>query len=141
MNKTERAWLAGIIDGEGSISISDHRKKGRWFRLDLDVGMTHRETIYRIQTLTGRGNIDLREPKKEEHSQCWIWRVSGPDAQAILKEIKPYLVTKRDHAETALEFPLPPKLTPQEISLGKSVSKALRGIQEIVYYRMRILNA
>mgnify|MGYP001585454592 CR=1 FL=1 len=141
MNKTERAWLAGIIDGEGSISISDRRRDGRWFRLDLDIGMTHETTIDYIFHLTDLGNKGQRDDGDDRHAICHLWRASGEDAQIILKQVLPFLVTKRQQALIALEFPIPPKLTAREVSLGQKVDLAVRKTQEARYTQMRIANA
>ena len=52
----ELAWVAGIIDGEGCISVIKskvNKKEGVYFRYQLNiyVGMIHKPTIYRIKDI------------------------------------------------------------------------------------------
>jgi hypothetical protein len=94
MTPTEAAWLAGIIDGEGSVS-----KKGNGYT--ITITMTCETTIRKIFELTG-GNFRERPVEsrggntKPWHKDAWNWWVSGDDADRVARAVEPYVVTKRD---------------------------------------------
>ena len=106
MKRTDLAYIAGIIDGEGSIYTDRHpSKKGlARYNIVVSVGMTDKSALEFIQVFFG-GKI--RCQNRAIHKN-WkpelIWKVSGEKAQIVLKAIKPYLLTKRAQAEVALRL-------------------------------------
>lgn len=54
MKKTDLAWAAGLIDGEGCICIVKENRPGNLstqYRLRLSVGMTDKKTIKKLHSL------------------------------------------------------------------------------------------
>lgn len=95
------AYAAGIIDGEGSISI--HKKeKSRCFVLAVQVGVTDYELVDWLQFFFG-GHINSYQPKGER-KVVHIWRLFGTQAQEFIEQIKPYLILKKYKAELAISF-------------------------------------
>lgn len=128
MNDIEIGYLAGIIDGEGCITITRQKpgtggRKNWSYRLYLKVTMGHRETVDRLREMTGVGSV--HEQKTAHWNTAWSWIVSTRDAQGILELVRPHLITKAIEADLALEWcylPLAPlggrnggKEIPQEI--------------------------
>lgn len=110
MIETEKAWLAGIIDGEGCISISKRNlgkaKSGRLgfsYRLNVMVRMTHKPTIEKIVSLVGLGKCDRHE-RDITRKDAFVWSLWTQQAFALLKEILPYMITKRNNAINAIEY-------------------------------------
>lgn len=101
MRKTDLAWVAGIVDGEGCICI--RKVKGRYYFLQLSVGMTDASTIARLKSFFG-GNIHTKPGKKVQHKTCYIWNVGSDQAVSCLKKLKPYLFTKLEQACLAIDF-------------------------------------
>ena len=89
MKKTDLAYTAGIIDGEGCIYISK-QSNDEW--LCQWLKFTWGGSIYRI------------EPKKERWSIAWDWTIQTNQAYIFLKTILPYLQLKRQQAEIAIKF-------------------------------------
>jgi hypothetical protein len=110
---TDAAWLAGLIDGEGCISVVRQVRPDRpsvryWIQLRLQ--MTHFPTLERVQELTGIGKVHPRKSHVPEiGKQPWYWNVASREAADVLKAVLPYLVTKRIEAELAMEFWLLPR--------------------------------
>ncbi len=102
------AWLAGIIDGEGAIFLSDYKDPRRGYygdKLLLAVQMTHEETIRKIQQITNVGQIHEYLPMSSSNRRIsYRWSCYEQQAAAILRLCFPWLVTKRKHAEVALRF-------------------------------------
>lgn len=101
MKDTEAAWLAGLIDGEGAIWC-------RWPKrtnVVIEVKMTHLPTLERIQALfPGRlvpGHLTVggwsRLPQ-------YRWTLDTLGAERLLNLVLPYMVTKREVAEAALQL-------------------------------------
>jgi hypothetical protein len=107
------AWAAGIIDGEGCISILTtkaypHRNQKTNYRLQVFVGMQHEETIQKLHSIFDLGSMHvLCEPSRQSKIYRVMW--TGPTAGKVLELVLPYLVTKREHAQLAMKFLSLPK--------------------------------
>ena len=102
----QRAWLAGLFDGEGCFSIylsihkpTQSRPNGRRrYALQISLINTSTEAIYLIQSWFGG--------KVYRHSGgCWVWKLCKRDSQiAFIKCIQSYFVIKASQAKIALEY-------------------------------------
>lgn len=104
--ETERAWLAGFIDGEGNIGITHIASTGPLGKrhvLRVTVTNTHVPTLHHIHELWGATRMSMRERKNG-------WKAAGDvvwwaqRAGEVLREVQPYLVTKKEQCRIALEF-------------------------------------
>jgi len=85
--KEVRAWAAGIIDGEGYIG-----KRTRTVRVDN----TDMKILQNLAKYFG-GNIFLNRRSNRPNSKpCWYWRLYGDNCIRFLKEISPYVISKKD---------------------------------------------
>jgi len=105
----ERAYIAGIIDGEGSIVISkSYRKAKRYngkpiYSLQITVEMGCREIPEYLIQVIRKGSLQSRiRPNHQREMFSWI--IYGKDAKKFLEEIKNELVYKKREAEIAIEF-------------------------------------
>ena len=97
-------YLAGFIDGEGSIIIRKHQNKNKLSHsLILSIGNTNLDILLLIQKYYG-GRICKQKKYSENHTQSFMIRWHGTDAQNILNQIKDYLLIKKGQAEIALAF-------------------------------------
>lgn len=138
MTQEEReqyAWLAGIVDGEGSIVIARH--KG-YLLVRLSVRMTDKPTIDYIHNLTGRGGgicrLGVKDPKR--HRPYYKWEASGAYASSVLRRCLPFLHTKRLQAILATEFTELQKLGGQ----GRYLNPAQLAKRQEIRARMSQLN-
>ena len=92
MEKWEAAYLAGIIDGEGSITLTRlHQSENR--RPCISISSTDKELLIYIQDLVGGGNINNKKnykPDKHKDSYTLYFKKKN-DVYLILKEIYPFL--------------------------------------------------
>jgi hypothetical protein len=97
MSSTDAAWLAGFIDGEGSI-VSYIGGKYDSVCWRISVCNTDTDAIEKCAAVTGTGKIKkASEPKNDRHKQQWYWIVNAKrDIHAILNQIRPYTVIKSD---------------------------------------------
>ena len=103
---TDLAYLAGLLDGEGSICIlKGTRAYGtpkHW--LEVSIGNTHLGVLQWVQeTFGGRVSHNAERFTKRNH-RTWRWRASASEAAAILRFLLPYLKIKVEQARLALEF-------------------------------------
>lgn len=102
----ECAWLAGFIDGEGTISLSVSRRTS-CVRPYLSVTNTNLDNIGRARVLL-RALIDhdLRPlPRRSKHRPGFLLTATRhKDIHVVLKAIRPWLVGKRPQADLMLEY-------------------------------------
>lgn len=89
------AYLAGIIDGEGHIGLTDRKSEGRenGTKLTIEVQMCDREPIDLLHETFG-GSLIFRE-RKAPHRGYWRWRVTHKAARECYEALLPYLRLKR----------------------------------------------
>jgi len=93
LTKTESAYIAGIIDGEGYIKCSLIYGK-------VDVSNTSIELLEWLKSKLGGSICKKSIPKPTQH-QAYTWQLSKIRAKGLLKLVSPYLIVKK---ETAIKF-------------------------------------
>lgn len=113
-NQQERslAWLAGIVEGEGTISVQVYTLKDGRVRLTPFVGVvnTDAEILAEVKTqfaaLTVGEKAGPRVCKFQgTNIPCANVRVDGESCVAILKAIYPYMIgAKKRNAEVVIKY-------------------------------------
>ncbi len=106
--ETDKAWLAGLIDGGGSINISTQKDEHHTFSkshyaLNLEISEKHLPTLEKVKAMCGMGSVTEHKDKRK-HRPYWLWMVRSNQALYILQIVYPYLFTKRENAKTAIAF-------------------------------------
>lgn len=106
-------YIAGIIDGEGSIMLVSARHKsfmeaqGRKYPAyypAVRVGMIGREPLDLIVNFTGLGKVVL-EKSYAGKRPVYRWRLTRKDeVYEFLKLIGPHLLEKREQAKVLIEY-------------------------------------
>lgn len=112
MKPTDTAYIAGIVDGEGSIAVSRTTtnksakgcRRGFAYRANLSVAMTDRDLLEWMRGITGVGQICTKKVDPSRHKPAWTWSVWSVEASVLLAEILPYLRTKKRQAENLIAF-------------------------------------
>jgi len=102
LSKTERAYIAGIIDGEGNINITFF-SCSRIDHIQLRVSNTSFELINYLEKTLG-GSYYLRKNKsKLSHKDLWNWILQGSmPVRTLLTILLPYLIVKKEKAQELL---------------------------------------
>ncbi len=102
LTEAERAYIAGIIDGEGC--IRHFIEKGRHILVSrIIVANTSFELIDYLHKRLG-GNYWERRHKNPNYKRCWLWELnSNVRVQCLLDVLFPYFIVKRQKAEEALK--------------------------------------
>jgi len=102
----ELSYLAGILDGEGSISILPRKVRGgdTDYFLRIQVVNTHLPMLQWLEERYGGGVCKKGKPPHAHHRQGYIWALHARAAGRLLEMILPYLVIKSEQAAAAIEF-------------------------------------
>lgn len=105
MKKTDLAYVAGIIDGEGWISIKNRQIKNgnRNYALKVGLGNTNEWLVNWLKFSFG-GSVCIKKKWLTNQKQQWVWDLSTKQASEFLKMILPYLKLKKPQAELAIKF-------------------------------------
>lgn len=99
---TTLAYLAGIIDADGYITVQRSTHKGRlYFGAKVGISGTRREPHDLAASLFG-GSVSCYVPKNGIHLPQFQWSRCGRAAVTVIEDVWPYLRIKLDQAEVAL---------------------------------------
>ena len=111
MTELDRAYFAGLFDGEGSVYYKrmdqmKHKRPGKpvhkvWI-VRMEIAMTDRDTIKWCYDLFNCGSFGERKVKKGYKRQ-WRWRVAHRDALQVALAIWPYVKTKLHKVEQIID--------------------------------------
>ena len=101
---TTLAYLAGMIDGDGFITITRSVRHGKeYFGSQVGIAGTRREPHDLAASIWG-GKVCPHTPKNPAHRIQYQWQRMGKAAVPILEALIPYLLIKKEHALLALEL-------------------------------------
>lgn len=107
-DKEKIIYLAGIIDGEGSICIDiqtkskEFKRKCDYYAVRLLIVNTNIKLMDWLLT-NFKGNV-LKRKLIKNHKQCYKWEIFSHNAVNILKECLPYMIVKDELAKNLIEF-------------------------------------
>jgi hypothetical protein len=97
VNLAERAYTAGIIDGEGTITLS-RKHRNNTHSPEITVANTDLRLLEWLKKRLG-GLIKKKVRKLPQHNQAYTWIVRNDRAIEVMKEIEDFLIIKRKHSE------------------------------------------
>lgn len=98
----EAAYLAGLIDGEGTITLSRrHRADHR--QLVITISSTERNILAYVRKIVGTGYITNKRTYSVNHTPSVTYVITNRQALSVLQQIAPYLKSyKVDRAKLIL---------------------------------------
>jgi len=98
---SERYYLAGIMDGEGTISIRPVRRS---FYSIVSIANSSFELIKRCREMIG-AKVNFTEKRRGKWKTVWVYQISSrPDVKKLLTQLRDALISKRAQCELALRF-------------------------------------
>ena len=136
---TKLAYFAGIIDGEGTITLERHsptslKHPSPTFSASLYVSNTNMDVLKALQD-TFCGSIAKHKQNSVSQKEIYRWRLYGTKAISVIGLVSPYLIIKRKQAEIVLAYQIRPKekltgkvrrLTIDELNYRESVVNRIR---------------
>lgn len=108
LTEAQKGWLAGIVDGEGCVSLQNKRKSKNdtrtpYYVISLTVANTDIGMIEELKLLAG-GSFRPKKASQPNRKDYWVWGVYGKSAWVLLEKLYPYLITKKERAKIAIEL-------------------------------------
>lgn len=92
MKETEKAYIAGIIDGEGSIMLQRFHSN-QYPSPCVSFASTSMELLEWVKDIVGAGVIVSKKNYNPElHKDCYSYVLKYNAAISLLEEITPYLI-------------------------------------------------
>lgn len=98
MTSEEKAYIAGIIDGEGTVTLS-RAHVDELPAPKVSVANNSLELLKWIRGKVGSGVIIKRSKREPQHKDQYVLDISNDWALDLLSDIKEYLIVKKPHAE------------------------------------------
>jgi hypothetical protein len=103
-DSTTFAYLAGVIDSDGYITIQRQARRGRvYFTAKVGISGTRRQPHDLAASIWG-GAVSPMTSANPRHRQGFQWTRSGRTAVPVLRDIAPYLLVKRQQAVGAMRL-------------------------------------
>lgn len=106
MSVAEAAYLAGLVDGEGTIGLRHKFTKGskpHQFHPALKIANTNLGLLRTVVEMSGNGIIFVRR-RPIGQKFCYDYSLCANQIRHVLPQIVPYLVAKKRQADLVLEF-------------------------------------
>jgi len=112
LSPTQKAWLAGFIDGEGFIGITFQRKKENNFQSAtpryhpyLVVTNNNKDSILYVQKLVGDGRVYRLTRANFPYSPAYQYKLTkGEVLLDLLKELEPFFVVKKEQSKLLIGY-------------------------------------
>lgn len=130
------AYFAGIIDGEGTISMYYYKKLDRYY-LTFEVYNNCPKMIRWLEDNIGGYSRVVTSPSKIcqiKRKMTYVWRLHNNDSLHVLQTVLPFLVTKKEQCEIAIEFKR------SYLIRECPVSEESKEFRKLLYKRMQPLN-
>jgi hypothetical protein len=97
----ELAYLAGILDGEGSFTYSHRKGRTRkngsfgpaYTCAVVKCEMTDKDVILKLQRFFGGSMFPVKE--RLGHQPSWCWHIAGKSARAVMPRLLPFMSLRR----------------------------------------------
>ena len=106
LTERQKGWLEGIIDSDGSLCLSKHRrsntKRGYTWDLVLQIDSINKEFLEKIKEVIGEGAIRRRaKPKNPTWTRGWCYYMTANGLRRLLPKIR--LIVKEKQRTLLLE--------------------------------------
>ena|SRR3990167_89212 len=99
----EAIYLAGFMDGEGSIILYRRRDTAN-VSLRVNIANTNLPAIERIRDMAKAGAISITKRHSNLHKTGYLWQINSDTAVSFLEQILPHLYIKKSQAQLAIDF-------------------------------------
>ena len=89
MEETTKAYLAGLFDGEGTITLSRKTANSQFRYPVLSISST---TLFLLELCkdTFGGHVSAQKVYKSHYKQSWSWKISFNSAINAIEALLPY---------------------------------------------------
>ena len=107
MTEAEAAYIAGLFDGEGTITYKKYKEKKRngiydCWRISMEMAMTDRSVLVWLTEVLGCGTLN-KKPRKNGHKMQYRWRCVFRDCFHVCCLLFPYAHVKLGKIQQVIE--------------------------------------
>ncbi len=103
ISNIDAAYIAGLIDGDGSILLSKRHKADNR-QLVISISNNDRNLLDSISNIVGAGKITTKRTTSVKHEQNFTYSISNRQAITLLEHIETHLKTyKKKRARLILD--------------------------------------
>ena len=121
------AYIAGLIDGEGTITLCrKHKNENR--QLAVSISGTEKYLLEYVLEVVGTGKITTKKTVKTHHSPSFTYAIYNRQALSLLEQISLYLQTyKKYRSQLILKDYL--RLTPRNGKYNEELKSAKKDFE------------
>lgn len=101
LSTAQAAYLAGLIDGEGSIMLNPRGAGAITSR--VAISNTHRGILDWVASTTGVGKVQTMRAEGISNRTSYAWVTNGDGALSLLEQVRPFMIVKTAQADLAIE--------------------------------------
>ena len=153
MSKLTAAYIAGLIDGEGSLEFQKTKKNtyknGIMYQARIRVCMTDKSLVEWLYKSFG-GYFSTREFENENWNTSYEWTLKNTkNIEPFICKIVPYLKVKKGHAIVIIEFlktfnKSSYNIVKHKFGYGigyhKEINDEIMDLRKELYYKIKKLN-
>jgi len=107
MTEAEAAYIAGLFDGEGTITYKKYKEKKKngtydCWRISMEIAMTDKSVLVWLTEVLGCGTLN-KKPRKNGHKMQYRWRCVFRDAFHVCCLLFPFAHVKLDKIQKVIE--------------------------------------
>ncbi len=136
LSASDAAYLAGLIDGEGTITLTrKHKNENR--QLAITIANTEKQLLDFCLNTIGVGKITRKRTEKNHHTASFTYAIYNRQALSLIEQILPYLRSyKANRAKLLLDkyislTPRNGKYTTEQLIKRKNFEKQVLAIKSI----------
>lgn len=107
MTEAEAAYIAGLFDGEGTITYKKYKEKkakGTYdcWRISMEIAMTDKSVLVWVNEVLGCGTLN-KKPRKNGHKMQYRWRCVFRDCFHVCCILFPFAHVKLGKIQQVIE--------------------------------------
>ncbi len=105
LNISDLAYIAGLIDGEGCIYVTNRKSRGRYtMSAGLNISSTTKNLIEWLHEVTGIGSITCQKRNQDRWKPMYKWNVAIVPSANLLSKLETFLKIKQKQANLLIEL-------------------------------------
>lgn len=103
-----KAWLAGLFDGDGCVSVARENRSGTYYHyLRTNISSSDRPAMESVRNVVARaysvGEVRVQAAEKGGSRTSYGFEVAADDTARFLSDLRPYLRVKAAEADVVLD--------------------------------------
>lgn len=130
MNEFEKGYVAGIIDGEGTVSLVRIHASDKFRAPNVEVTSTTYEILEKLKEICNGGTICKVTKREEHYKQAYKWNIRYDKAIDVLKEVSDFLLEPSKKARAKFIIEVYKNVTPRNGKYSEEKLKAKMAFEE-----------